>query len=569
MNSNLDERERSKEEYARRIFDYRRSIFNFLQDMWGLSPQPVKKEYKKQWDEVCLSSWDNWERLKQTVKPEWFGDWNEKTKQWDWYQFHKGKHVTWQQSLLFMGIDKANNGDASKHISVVSGHGIGKSMSCSVISLWFLYCYYGAQVPVTAPTSHQMKDVLWKEMSIWIKKMPQEVQPLYQWSSDYVRMAHDPESWFARARTSTKENTEAIAGVHADHVCLVVDEASGIPEQVYTAAEGALTSGNVLVVLISNGTRTTGYFFDTHHKRKHDWQTFQFDGEHSPIVDREYVEMQEKRHGRGTDEFRIRVSGGFPTEDAMDDSGYLQLIASGRITVLPKIGDTLFVGRRILGVDPSGEGKDETTFVVRDHFHAEVVHCERTSNPRAIAERILTFMARYKIQDMDVVVGSLGVGTDVGKEVALASVGKFNIYTVLEGNQPSYEEQYNALFFRRMDDEMDEHKVDLYLNLRSLMHFRARKWLIRGGTLIDANSENSEFVNEIISNKYKRSLQGNKIQMMPKSEMSKLRIKSPNKSDAFCLTFLRDLDPSQSQSAEEIEALEEDERRVTDRFAVL
>ncbi len=559
---------KNKELYARRIYDYRRSIFNFIRDMWGMTPQPVKPDYKKQWDEVGLSSWQNWEQKKRTVTPEWFGDWNEDAQQWEWYDFQKGKHVTWQQTLLFMGVDKANNGDASKHLSTVSGHGIGKSMACSIITLWFLYCYYGAQVPVTAPTSHQMKDVLWKELSIWIKKMPDEVRPLYEWSSDYVRMIHDPEAWFARARTSTKENTEAIAGVHADHVCLVVDEASGIPEQVFTAAEGALTSGNVLVILISNGTRTTGYFYDTHHKRKEDWQIFQFDGEQSPIVDREYVEMQEKRHGRGTDEFRIRVTGGFPTEDAMDESGYLQLIPANRIIVIPKLGETLFVGRKILGVDPSGEGKDTTTYVLRDHFHAEVIHTDKISNARSIAGSILTFIARYNLDPNDVVVGSLGVGTDVGKEVALASLGKFEIYTVLEGNAPKYEEEYNPLMFRRMDDEMDENKVDLYLNLRALMYFRARKWLIRGGEIVDVNVENSDLAQEMVSNKYKRSLQGNKIQLMSKKEMLKLRIKSPNAADAFSLTFLREME-GKNQSQEEIDAIEEEERRVDDRFSVL
>jgi len=38
-------------------------------------------------------------------------------------------------------------------------------------------------------------------------------------------MKEHPEIWFARAKTSSKENTEALAGVHADWVAPIVDEA--------------------------------------------------------------------------------------------------------------------------------------------------------------------------------------------------------------------------------------------------------------------------------------------------------------------------------------------------------
>lgn len=561
-------------QYAKKLVQYRQSIFYFVDDMWGLTPQPVKPEYEEQWAEVQRASYDTWERLKPTVKPEWFGDrikdaTDTTAEEWEWYDFQKGKHLTWQQTLILMGVDKANLRDGKPHLTIVSGHGTGKSCTCSFIVLWFLYCYIGAQVPVTAPTSHQMKDVLWKEMSIWIKKMPEEVQPLYEWSSEYIRMAYDPEGWFARARTSTKENTEAIAGVHSSHVCIVADESSGIPEQVFTTAEGALTSGNVLVVLISNGTRTTGYFYDTHHKHKADWQTFQFNCEHSPIVDKKYVERQAKRHGRDSDEFKIRVSGGFPAEDAMDDSGYIQLLPETKIIVVPKIGDTHFIGRKILGIDPSGEGKDKCTFVLRDRFHMECVKELSTTNDKEIAEMAITLIDRYKLDPNDVVIGSFGVGATVGKEIAVASRGRYDVYMVLEGNHPDYEEEHNGLFFRRKPDEKDENDVDLYLNLRALMYFRLRKWLIAGGEIVDTAVDNSEFRNEVKVIKYKRSLQGNKIQLMSKKEMLKERIKSPNKADAGALTLLRDMDDDGEQSDEERRRIEAEENEVDDPYAAL
>lgn len=549
---------------------YRQHIILFVYEMWGLSPQPPKPEFRQQFLKMIKSEGDEWLKLRKTVNANWFGDCvNEETGEWNWYKFQKGKHITWQQTLILLGIEKAvaDNG-VPRRLSVVSGHGIGKSATISWFIIWFLFCFDHSQVPVTAPTSHQMHDVLWKELSIWIGKMPSNYSAMYEWSRDYVKVKYDPNSWFARARTSTKENTEAIAGVHADNVAVAVDEASGVPEQVFNTAEGALTSGNVFMLLISNGTRPDGYFYDTQHKNVLDWQDFSFNGEQSPVVDRDFINLKRVRHGKLSDEYKIRVAGGFPGESAMDDSGYLQLISPTKVIVTEPVEGLLEVGRKILGIDPSGEGKDAATFVLRNRFRAQKIHELLTTNPRQVAEVALTLIAAHNIDPNDVVIDSFGIGSDVGKEIALASKGAIETYTVLVGNRPIDEENYNGRFFRIHDDEKGDKDDDLYLNLRALMFFRARGWLIAGGQIIDGNVDNSHFADEITSIKYKRTLNGNKIQLMPKEQMQKLRIKSPNIADAFALTFLRDLEEP-LQSKEEKERIAAEENEAFDPYAAI
>jgi hypothetical protein len=557
---------------AGRVIEFRRSIFSFIETMWGLVPQPVKPEYAVKWDDLKRARGETWNTLRDEVTANWFGDYNELTEEWDWYVFEKGKHITWQQTLVLMGIEKAVANGASRHISVRSGHGIGKSALTSWIVLWFLWCYYNAQVPVTAPTSHQMHDVLWKELHIWIGRMKEDNASLmYEWQTDHIRVKTNPAEWFARARTSTKENTEAIAGVHGDHVLIAVDEASGVPEQVFNTAEGALTSGNVFVIMIGNPTRTTGYFFDSHHKNKFDWQTYHFDSEQSPMVNNEYVERQSKRHGRSSNEFKIRVKGEFPGEEMMDDSGYVQLIPDNKVMVVPSMGMDLdiFLGRKILGIDPSGEGKDKATFVLRDRFRTRLLGELVSTNPKEIAERALTYIDRFKLTGDDVVCDGFGVGATVGQEIAVSTRGKVNIYTVLVGSSPKDEEKWNSKFFKRMPDEQaDENGTDLYLNLRALMFFRGYKWLTGGGRIMDDAVDNSPFKNELLAIKYKRTLHGNKIQLMSKKEMLKLRIPSPNIADAWALTFLLDQNDS-DQSQEERERVEAEEKQIDDPFSVL
>lgn len=889
-------------EYARQIFEYRRSILLFIKDMWHLLPQPVKPEYQAQWEEVCLSTGPNWLRLKETVTAEWFGDGHvceDGAWEWEWYVFEKGKHISWQQVLILMSIEKAiGDKRLSRHITIESGHGIGKSATVTWIVLWFLYCFFMSQVPVTAPTSNQMHDVLWKELSIWINRMPTGVKELYDWQHDYVRIKYDPEAWFARAKTSTKENTEALAGVHAESVCIAVDEAchddqteiltedgfklfkdllitdrvytqnpstgkatlelptkyheydfdghlyaqkrrgsdfavtpthdmyvrtrksgyrkkkantftkdsdyfysrvidwdgnaslsedmvrlyawfitegsfrwypgtrkptgitisqsqrynasnyqeiitlllrlgfnpkenkkrteitvnnvelatsflecgdgfynkqiplrvktlnkkllqvfievaikgdgytklngrsifytssprladdmqeiilktgrtsvitkrkiegqrkwivdhfgtsscdgyvvsvgaptdgkinrlttvpykgkvycvtvpngliltrrngytmwsgnSGVPEQVFNTAEGALTSGNVWVILISNHTRVIGYFHDSHNKNSDDWQTFSFNCEQSPLVDKRYVHRQAKRHGVTSNEYRVRVKGLAPAEDMMDDSGYLQLIPEGRIIVIPRMEDMRFVGRPKLSIDPSGEGDDACEFCLRDNFKAVIWKSLNSTNDKEIAETAIKIIDQFNLKSEDVTIEGFGKGADAAKLIAVSTKGRISAYVVLPGTSPKDEERLNGDRFTRFDDELmegneDGKQDDMYLNLRAVGHFRMRKWLLAGGCIVDNDTEHSDFAEQIACNRYKRTLQGNKIQMMPKKEQQKLRIPSPNKSDALMLSFLSDSE-EQVQTKEEKDDALRTQHAVDDEFKVL
>ncbi len=561
---------------------YRQDPLYMVYKLWGLSPQPPKPEYVEKWYQVANSKHEEWEAMKEEVCAEWFGDKNPETGRWEWYDFQKGKHITWQQTLVLWGLRKASNGFGKRMISVVSGHGTGKSTSISWILIWFLLVHQDSQIAATAPTAYQMHDVLWKEASIWLGKIKDpDIKSMFEWQSGYIRIKQNAEAWFARAKTATKENTEALAGVHADDVMLLIDESSGVHEAVFNTAEGALTSGNVFMVMISNGTRTSGYFYDSHHKNKEDWQCFAFDGEESPMVDYKYIERQEKRHGRGSDEFTIRVSGGFPRSDAMDDSGYYQLTPLARIEVMsppPSLDQIYWFGRRVMGIDPAGEGKDKASFVIKDRFKCVCVGELGSSNSKQIANKALEYIKQYNIKSGDVAIDAFGVGHDVAFEIMKSSKSvlgyEFECYPLLVGKKPQDEEKLNGHLFKRRDCEMYEKKdtkelSDLYLNLRALLHARASRWILSGGVIYDYNVVNSKFKEQLGQVKAKRGMQTNMIQLMSKKEMQKLRIPSPNMADALSLCEVFDLE-------EEIDLMrnaQEDENMgetgIDDKYSVL
>jgi hypothetical protein len=501
-----------EKEYQEQLLIYkacRKSIIYFVEKMWGLKPQPIKDEYKWKFQGILLKSGEDWQSAIHEISHEWFGE------------FEKGKHITWQQYLLFLCIEKAIRNEAPRKISITSGHGTGKSSGISMVILWFLFVNYNSQVPCTAPTADQMYDVLWKELSIWIDRMPKGIKGQYEWNKDHIRMVESPETWFARAKTSSKENSEALAGVHADHVLTIADEASGVEEKIFNTAEGAWTSGDILVILISNPTRAEGYFYDTHHKLKQNWQTLVFSSIESPIVDRTYEANIAERHGRDSVEYGIRVLGKFPPRGDMDDSGFIPLYNDNDIHTQPDFGEgTKFKGVSVIGVDPAGEGDDKTSWWIRDHFKAKKLHEEKVSTSKGIAEKTITFMEQYGVSPRNVVVDSFGVGADVAKEIAIISGGRYNVYSVNVGDLS--------------DKEEDQ---EIFTNKRAEMYWKQKLWFRAGGEMI----ENENAKAELMTIKYKRNIKG-KIQIMSKLDMrKKFGHKSPNDADALALTFLRDI----------------------------
>jgi len=468
-------------------------------DMFNLRPQGVKEEYQTLYDAAVA------DRKFYEFKAGWFKP------------FVKGEEVTWQQTAILMAVGAAVQKKALPRISIRSGHGIGKTTTLSWIMLWFLFCFKNAQIPCTAPTGDQLHDILWKEVQLWLSRMPKEISSLYEWSNDYIKMVESPQTWFARARTARKEAPEALAGVHGDAVLYLIDEASGVPEEIFNTGEGALTGDNFILVMISNPTRLVGYFFDSFNRDRENWQTLHFNSEESPIVNARFVQRIIDKHGINSDEYRIRVKGEFPAEDAIDNGGYLPLLidADRRET-----SDKRLIGRKRLGIDPSGEGKDSTVFVVRDNYKAVKVSSEKISTSKSIAQRTRTIMDEYGIAQEDITVDNFGEGANVAQELALVGI-RVNAVNVGDA-VPKEEEEYDKLNGERT-----------FINKRAKAYWLLRHWLRTGGELVENKSWKDEFPN----NRYRTELSG-RVKMMGKREMRREGIRSPDTMDALMLTFI-------------------------------
>ncbi len=207
---------------------------------------------------------------------------------------------------------------AGDHISISSGHGTGKTAFDAWTILHNMVCFYPVCVPCTAPTGHQLDDILWKELGRWHSEMGSEFAGLFDAKVRLFEFISNPNKSFAVGRTASRSNPEALQGFHMFEgvLCFILDEASGIYDKVFELSEGALSTRGAKVVMTSNPTRRHGYFYDSHHRFADEYACFKWSSEKSRLVDPAYPKRMARKYGRDSNVYRIRVLGEFPKQDA-------------------------------------------------------------------------------------------------------------------------------------------------------------------------------------------------------------------------------------------------------------
>src|SRR5262249_15610852 len=82
-----------------------------------------------------------------------------------------------------------------------------------------------------------------------------------------------------------------------------------IPDPVFRPLESTLTRMCNLCLLFFNPTRAKGFAYDTHNRDRENWMAYRWNAEESEIVSKDSIERLEKKYGRESNTFRIRVLG--------------------------------------------------------------------------------------------------------------------------------------------------------------------------------------------------------------------------------------------------------------------
>lgn len=408
--------------------------------------------------------------------------------------------------------------DTNDHISIASGHGCGKSFIESVAVHHYMNFRFFPKIPCTAPSKHQLHDILWAEISKVHRMMLRSGAGSYfahrfEWTKEKFFHKQYPEEWFAAARTATKENPEALQGFHADYVLRVIDEASGVPEAIFEVADGAHGIIETKELMCANPTRLTGTFYHSHHKIKDEYTTFQWSCLDSPIAPPTYARRISRKYGIDSNIYRVRVLGKFPLRDGDSFIPY-DLVEDSLIREIPSQKQL----PKVFGVDVARYGDDDTVIAIRQGDEFLPYHILRGKSTMETANYV-AHLANKEKPEM-IFIDTIGVGAGVFDRL--------------------YERNYPVTPVNVSESPATQPNV--YLKLRDELWGNFRDWLeMRRGKLWD-NSD-SDLLGELTTPKYAITAKG--LIVIESKDGMKKRLKeatadsatSPNKADAHIMTF--------------------------------
>jgi len=390
-------------------------------------------------------------------------------------------------------------------VSIRSGHGVGKSALIAWSVIWFLCTHFPAKVPVTAPTGHQLDDILRPEIGMWLRRLPSQFQDQFKLTTEKLMLRDAPEESFAAFRTGNKDNPEALQGFHSENLLFCLDEASGIADIVFEVAEGALSTPGARVLMTGNPTRASGYFFDSHHSQRSHFRTMKVPCAESSRVAPDYIERM-GRYGIDSNIYRVRVLGEFPLsdEDAVIPLEWVESAVDRDIKVIE--------GPIAWGLDVARFGDARTALAKRqqNHLLAEIKDWRQKDTMQVSGILKREYEEALPARPADIFIDVIGIGAGVvdrTKEMGLPVRG-INV-----GEQPAIKDQ-----FARYRDEL---------------WWRGREWFESRDVCIP---NHSELIAELSTVKYE-ILSTGKIQVHSKERMRRDKMPSPDLADAFLLTL--------------------------------
>jgi hypothetical protein len=385
---------------------------------------------------------------------------------------------------------------------------VGKTFLEAGLIIWYLSVHYKAKVICTAPTQHQLYQVLWSELA----KMNEDslLKDSFEWTASKFAFKQSPADWFAVARSSSKP--ENMQGFHAEHMLILVDEASGVDEEILEAIEGATTDEGNIIMMFGNPTRLKGAFYDSFNSKKRFFTNFTMSCLESSNVSEKYPQQIAAKYGEDSDIYRVRVLGEFPQqEDDAIISIYDVEKAVGR-----EVEESV-VEEVEIGCDVARFGDDETTIYKRINNKITEEWISKKNTTMQIVGRIVTILNDYEeVKKVIVNIDDTGVGGGVTDRLReLQSEGKINsrvVINAVNNNKKAFDKKH-------------------YKNIITELWFKMKD------KIKELSIPNDEvLINQLSSRNYE-ILSDGRLMVESKEKIKKRGMTSPDRADGVLLTL--------------------------------
>lgn len=273
----------------------------------------------------------------------------------------------WGEQIAKNGFNprKGINNVSPIRYSIASGHGIGKSTLVAWIIKFIHDTRPYSKGVVTANTSEQLRTKTWAELGKWHKMSLTEHWSDYHASRGNLSLVNKqhPEYWRVDGQTCKEENSEAFQGLHAANSTpfYIFDEASGIPEKIWSARHGGATDGEPMSFDFGNPTRNDGTFYENCvGKHKHRYTVKHIDSRSVQITNKDLIQEWIEDWGEDSDFVKVKVRGVFPSQSSVQfmDKDSVEMAIT---RPLPLSNNAPLV----IGVDVARFGEDDTVIYPR------------------------------------------------------------------------------------------------------------------------------------------------------------------------------------------------------------
>jgi hypothetical protein len=403
-------------------------------------------------------------------------------------------------------------------VAVRSGQKTGKSMSAVCGALWFASVHPRARVIMTAPTHRQIRSILWREMKHLYYNAK---KPLGGHLAELPEIGLQWDDGREIVGFYTNE-PEKMAGISGQHILFVVDEASGIPTELYEAIEGN-RAGGARLIMFSNPTQVSGYFYDAFNDKREFWKLIHVSSEQAAVegvpgvglATQQYIDEKREEWGEESPLYQVRVKGNFPSQAENAVIGLT--IAEEAVARYLDVDDSNEI--LSMGVDVARFGDDESVVVARRGRKVLSITAVHGHNTVEVAGLVLNMVRRLRHGPHERVlvnVDTIGVGAGVADTLRVAHKAReIALHEVNVSEVASNQEEYP--------------------NLRSELWFKLDKFLRSGGAIPD----DAKLVQEIIAPTYKFDGKGRRCVETKDDLKSRIR-RSPDRADALCLSLFGD-----------------------------
>ena len=418
----------------------------------------------------------------------------------------------------------------NRRVAVASGRKIGKSTIAAVAALWFYSSFPNARVFITASTAFQVTQIIWREIRRLHgdAKVRLDGEPRQLASSGLTAPDSRQIMGFANARR------EDAAGLSGENILYIFDEASGIEDGIFEAAEGnrAGGGGHMRALLISNPTRTEGEFYRAFNDKKPFYWTIQVSSEETPnvvagstlvrgLASREWVEEMAAMHGRESPYFKVHVLGQFVEGEEGKILSLHDILAAEE-----RWRDASPDGPLVIGIDPAGAGVggDEGVFAPRRGRKLLALYAHRGLTAQGYLVHLLAYVKELAPDPREIVTVVLDREGAVGAEV----------FGVLRGAASDVRNRFRIIGVRSSDRATRQ--PGIYERVRDELWAAFVDWLRRDGGAIP---EHGKLEKDLHAPAWLGTSR-NRLVVTDKAELRKILGRSPDYGDAACLaTWVR------------------------------